>query len=163
VSNRPFAALLAAAYLLAVTPWLSVGAGLAHAAPAGLHEADFPCAHHRCGCKSAEDCRTHCCCLSRRSGPKRTMVCPLDREHAHARPNAVSYFAAMRCAGHAPAAQLPGSVTLDPHLPQLVDHQSTALTLRDAPRASPACVAPHVVRRIEHVPISSTTSLDHLC
>jgi len=24
---------------------------------------DYPCKHHRCGCLTAEMCRTHCCCF----------------------------------------------------------------------------------------------------
>jgi hypothetical protein len=33
-----------------------------YAAPAG-GALDYPCAAHQCGCRSAEQCRTDCCCF----------------------------------------------------------------------------------------------------
>lgn len=31
---------------------------------------EFPCKDHNCGCKSASDCRTNCCCLPQRDHEK---------------------------------------------------------------------------------------------
>lgn len=29
-----------------------------------IKTSEFPCSEHQCGCKSALDCKTHCCCAS---------------------------------------------------------------------------------------------------
>jgi hypothetical protein len=56
--TRPFVSGLAlAAYLLSVI-------GYPLAVPAARDTSTFPCQDHRCGCQSAEQCWTSCCCYS---------------------------------------------------------------------------------------------------
>jgi hypothetical protein len=77
--------------------------------------ADFLCAHHDCGCKTAEQCRLHCCCHPQvRHQATNGAICHL----AHESPKTVriSYLAEARCKGHPDPTQ-PSSHKLDPHLP----------------------------------------------
>lgn len=77
--------------------------------------ADFPCAHHDCGCKTAEQCRLHCCCHPQvRQQAASGAMCHL----AHESPKTVrvSYLSEARCKGHPDPAQL-SLHKLDPHLP----------------------------------------------
>jgi len=84
-----------------------------------IASADFPCAHHDCGCKTAEQCRRHCCCHPKReqkpvSGPS----CHLKQEKS-AEPVTVrvSMLSAARCSGHVPEAGNFSFQKLAPHLP----------------------------------------------
>jgi hypothetical protein len=70
--------------------------------------ADFRCAHHACGCASAEQCRAHCCC----SGETDEAL-PVEQESSNER--AVSYVTLARCAGHGDPGISPGGG---------IDHQS---------------------------------------
>ena len=110
--------------------------------------ADFPCARHACGCRTAEQCRLHCCCRDMPGAQPRAIS-------QSARPLGtirIRYLAALACSGggqspHAVSLQrfepnLPGAsltrlasvplyrATLDPSLP-------TASAFRDAPDKVP--------------------------
>ena len=78
--------------------------------------ADFPCAHHDCGCRTAEQCRLRCCCHPTRRQPLPShALCRLPHE---SRPQIVhvSYWSEAQCKGHSDRNHLL-SQRLDPHLP----------------------------------------------
>ncbi len=87
--------------------------------------ADFPCALHACGCKTAEMCRTHCCCFPGGNA----QATAVSQKHAIAHgPMAVriSYFAALRCSGQDPLGPFSSAPKLAeqepaglPHVPRL--------------------------------------------
>lgn len=113
---------LALWYLLASTNLVFVV--LDHIIPATKQVAsvDFPCAHHDCGCKTAEQCRLQCCCFPKRDPQQE--LCHLPARH-EATPAAtqepvtikISYLSVAQCAGHGPQTGLPGAQKLQPHLP----------------------------------------------
>lgn len=79
--------------------------------------ADVPCAHHDCGCQTAEQCRTQCCCFPKVHVAR---VCVLHKEsHVHKEPVTVkvSYLSALRCRGHGHETASSTVSKLGPHLP----------------------------------------------
>lgn len=65
-------------------------------------DTSFPCAYHDCNCKTAEQCRTHCCCFPK--SPKPT-VCSFHQKHHEQNVGvtiAVSYLSAAKCVGNFP-------------------------------------------------------------
>jgi len=93
--------------------------------------ADFPCAHHGCGCGTAEQCRLHCCCA--------------PRTHAYAKPAAVrvTRLAVAQCAGHPDTSEVTNVPRLDPHLPV-----PTATSCANQFVRSPARVTPTPLQRL---------------
>ena len=93
--------------------------------------ADFPCAHHTCGCKTAEQCRLHCCCHPQVRQPSASgAMCHLAQESP--KTVRISYLSEARCRGHHDPAQ-PSLHKLDPHLPLT----SSALLARGTARPHP--------------------------
>jgi len=60
-ARRPLAAACLVFYLLA---WIGMPLPVAPPRPAGATAERYPCEHHHCGCNTAEQCWTNCCCLS---------------------------------------------------------------------------------------------------
>jgi len=100
--------------------------------------ADFPCAHHDCGCKTAEQCRLHCCCHPKREQKAVSGAsCHLKQEQlAEPVTVRVSALSAARCAGHLPESGTLSAQKLAPHLsPETVlavtPPQASALLLHE--------------------------------
>jgi hypothetical protein len=101
-----------------------------------IASANFPCAHHSCGCKTAEQCRLHCCCFPKRQPHG---MCRLHEqrhgpaEHAAGRQPAtvkVSLLSVAQCTGHSPASGALGGQKLEPHLPMA----SVMIAAAESPR-----------------------------
>jgi hypothetical protein len=58
-----------------------------------IAKGDFPCATHDCGCATAEQCRTQCCCFPNEPSPE---GCPSCHEEKAV---AVTYLSALKCSG----------------------------------------------------------------
>ncbi len=58
-ARRSFIGLCVAAHLA-----ITIGFPLPRAGENVAHSEPFPCQHHQCGCRSAEQCWRSCCCLS---------------------------------------------------------------------------------------------------
>ncbi len=101
-----------------------------------IASADFPCAHHGCGCKTAEQCRLHCCCHPTRQ--PRGMCRLHEQRHGPAEHAAdrqpttvkVSLLFVAQCAGHSPASGVLGDQKLEPHLPMA----SVMIAAAESPR-----------------------------
>ena len=107
--------LIALWYLLTSTNLVYAGLDWLVPQTETVASADFPCAHHDCGCKTAEQRRLHCCCHPQVRQPSASKTtCHL----AHESPKTVrvSYVSEARCKGHHDPAQ-PSLHKLDPHLP----------------------------------------------
>lgn len=106
---------IAAWYLLASTNLVVAGAGWLRPQRATMASEEFPCAHHACGCRTAEQCRLYCCCHP----PTRRQTAPLSTcslTHESPKPLRVNALLAARCQGHPDPVQ-PSLHRLDPHLP----------------------------------------------
>jgi len=81
-----------------------------------LVAADFPCAHHDCGCKTAEQCRLRCCCH-----PKPTVKSPSGQSchlpHQAPRTVRVSYLSTRYCETDQTQPDALTLHKLEPHLP----------------------------------------------
>lgn len=98
---------------------------------------DFPCAKHPCGCKTAEQCRLHCCCHPQfRQQTALTAICHL--EHKPPMTVRVSYLSALRCTGHHPSDSSPTTQRLDPHLPVAASLVMVAAVSRRYPISEPS-------------------------
>ena len=98
---------------------------------------DVPRAHHDCGCKTAEQCRLHCCChpqITPRSRP--TSLCHLP--HTQPMTVRVSYWSEARCRGHDRNNPLL-TQKLDPHLP--VTERLVRIVERPRRRAANGCLS----------------------
>jgi hypothetical protein len=97
--RRASVALLALTYVLGGTQ-LALGL-LDRVSPleVATSREEFRCAHHACGCSTAEQCRSHCCC----SGEADAADAPLPSGE-----RTISYVALARCAGHDAPAASPG-------------------------------------------------------
>ena len=130
-------------YLLASTNLVVAGAEWLRPQRTAMASEDFPCAHHACGCKTAEHCRLHCCChppTRRQAAPSST--CSLAYESP--KTVRVNALLAARCQGHPDPAQ-PSLHRLDPHLPLA---RSTLLV-----RAVEGCFFVH--QQIDHLAVRS--------
>ncbi len=140
--NRPMrveACLLAAAYLLASASPV-VGA-LESVAPRTklVRVADFPCAHHGCGCETAEQCRLRCCChppAARQPAtpPMAGWGSPRPRHRLAHEPHEtvpVSALSEARCQGHRDEAS-PSAWKLAPHLPPGASSLRACISVRRA-------------------------------
>lgn len=104
---------------------------------------DFPCAHHDCGCKTAEQCRLRCCChLTPPAKAQAGTQCALR----HEAPGTVrvSYLSEVRCKG-LPDPGHPSLGKLDPHLPPAASNRLVAVAARPHP------VQKHIVSRFVFV------------
>jgi hypothetical protein len=117
--------------------------------------ADFPCARHDCGCRSAEQCRLHCCCRLKSTSRLPTGVaCHLPRQEHEPREVRVSYRSALDCSGNATdSAMLAHS--LGPHLPvrrviATATMPAVPLSFRESRHPSATTVEPP-----DKIPISS--------
>jgi hypothetical protein len=107
--------LIAGWYLLASNNLVYVGLDWLAPQTKTIASADFPCAHHDCGCKTAEQCRLHCCCHPQVRQPSASgAMCHLAQESP--KTVRVSYLSEAQCRGHHDPAQ-PSLHKLDPHLP----------------------------------------------
>ena len=81
-----------------------------------IASADFPCAHHDCGCKTAEQCRLRCCCH-----PKPSVQQPVQQlchlPHHQPRTIRISYLSALDCEGGQTHPEALAAHKMDPHLP----------------------------------------------
>lgn len=120
---------------------------------------DFPCAHHGCGCRTAEQCRRQCCCEERRAAAQRPA--PAAQCHLPAqRTAAITVLAAAECGGHSPNDSLFSGRGVGPHLPtasppsQMVPvrlpapdyRDSRAIAFRDPPDQVPKPKTSHIRR-----------------
>jgi hypothetical protein len=85
---------------LAAAIWLFIAASrlpLNVEAVAEIEEGDHPCAYHKCGCRSLDDCLSGCCCFPSLNEAYRAMA---SLKRAGARPvRTVESGTALRCAG----------------------------------------------------------------
>jgi hypothetical protein len=77
---------------------------------------DFPCAGHDCGCKTAEQCQTQCCCFPKVA---QKPACPSCTSHESDGPITVrvTYLSAARCSGQISGDDHTGMKKIDWHLP----------------------------------------------
>ena len=65
-----------------------------------VYSTDFPCAAHDCGCKTAEQCLSNCCCVS--TGHMLSAQRSSPEDHCAKKPITVevTYISAAQCSGH---------------------------------------------------------------
>lgn len=146
-------------YLLASTNLIFIV--LDQVAPATKEVAsfDFPCAHHDCGCKSAEQCRIHCCCQMKRQTEDSLCHLPTKRSVKHQEAEQIgrvriSYLSVAQCAGHSQTT-VTGVQKLQPHLP--ITHNVTCARESSSrfPTTDPA-LFPHLFRNLpDKIPIQT--------
>lgn len=67
-----------------------------------LTDTSFPCAYHDCGCKTAEQCRTNCCCFPK-PFKQVTSTSQSDRWKQNGSTTIdISYLSTIRCSGNYP-------------------------------------------------------------
>jgi hypothetical protein len=122
---------LALWYLLSSTNLVSAGLDWLIPQTKTIASADFPCAHHDCGCKTAEQCRHNCCCHPQvRHQAANKAMCHLAQESP--KTIRVSYLSEARCRGHHDPTQ-PSVHKLDPHLPLTRSMLLASATVRRHP------------------------------
>jgi len=103
---RRLTGFLAAVYLVVAVEAPVWAQAQSQAAPAAAE--DYPCAQHRCGCRTREQCLLHCCCKGKHGSAVNASA---------QKPARASFLAALACQGKQPEAALTAARILGPHLP----------------------------------------------
>ena len=98
--------IILAAWMALVTVQVPIGALAKTPSP----DAAYPCEGHACGCASAEDCATACCCYPEVFQEKSAPSCCSEEQQEPPEEPLVSFLAALGCSGFNPDLFLTGKL-----------------------------------------------------
>ena len=123
--DRYGAAFMGGWYLLVATNGIYVAFDWIAPVSKTVLKPDLPCAYHDCGCETAEQCRSRCCCYPKtveederpsREGPVTVRV---------------SYLSAAQCSGQHPDSSHVGNNKIDSRLPLAASFRAPPLVAEE--------------------------------
>ncbi len=109
--------IIAVWYALSATPAPVVSFDLIAPRTKLVAQADFPCAHHDCACRTAEQCRLRCCCFPETQRTPRQAASHLEDQQTQPIEVRISALSEAHCRGDGQETGYTLTSRLLPHLP----------------------------------------------